>query len=73
MISFRKCEVCGRALEGPEAEQQVVEHRRFDPAAEAVLQREIPRDLPPEAVCAECLEEYRLATGRIAPPDDPSD
>jgi hypothetical protein len=66
MVNFRKCAICGRALEGPEAGQQVVEHRRFDPAMGAHLQREIPRDLPPESVCDECLEAYRRGIGRRA-------
>jgi hypothetical protein len=64
MVNFRKCEICGRVLEGPEAEQQAVENRRFDPAAGAVLQREVPRDLPPDSVCDECLEAYRREIGR---------
>ncbi len=66
MVNFRKCAICGRALEGPEAEQQVVQHRRFDPAAGAVLQRDMPRDLPPESVCDQCLEAYRREIGRRA-------
>jgi hypothetical protein len=63
MVNFRKCEICGRVLEGPEAEQQVVENRRFDAAAGAALQRQMPRDLPPGSVCDACLEAYRRETG----------
>ena len=64
MVDFRKCEICGRPLEGPEGEQREVEHRRLDPAAEAVLQREIPRNLPEDAVCGACLRDYRRRIGR---------
>jgi hypothetical protein len=64
MVNFRKCEICGRALEGPEGEQHVVENRRIDPAAGAALQRDVPRDLPPDSVCDDCLETYRRGIGR---------
>ena len=74
MVTFRKCEICGRALEGPEAEQQEVEHRRLEPAEGAVLQREVPHDLPSGSVCDECLSEYRRRTGtRDDPLDRPSE
>jgi hypothetical protein len=63
MVTFRKCELCGRALEGPEAGQEVVEHRGLDPAQDALLQREIPGDLPADSVCDECLAEYRRRLG----------
>ena len=63
MIDFRKCEICGRPLEGPEGDQREVEHRRLEPAAEAVLQREIPGDLPEGAVCEACLRDYRRRIG----------
>jgi hypothetical protein len=72
MIEFRKCEICGRPLEGPEAEQVQVDKRRLDPAAGAVLQRELPRDLDPDAVCDECIEEYRRRTGQADPTEGPS-
>ena len=67
VVSFRKCEICGRSLEGPASGQQEVEHRRIDPAAGAALQRQVPRDLPPEAVCEECLEAYRKLIGQPDP------
>jgi hypothetical protein len=73
MVSFRKCEICGRVLEGPEAEQQVVENRRFDAAAGAALQREVPRDLPSASVCGECLEAYRRETGKRVLRETPGD
>ena len=64
MVDFRKCEICGRPLEGPEGEQREVAHRRLDPAAEAERQRAIPRTLPEDAVCGACLRDYRRRIGR---------
>jgi hypothetical protein len=71
MVTFRKCDICGKALGGPEAEQHEVENRRFDAAAGAVLQRETPRDLSSEAVCDECLEAYRRQIGQRDPSESP--
>jgi hypothetical protein len=63
VVSFRKCEICGRSLDGLEGEQHEVENRRVEPAENALLQREVPHDLPSEAVCDDCLAEYRRKTG----------
>lgn len=70
-MDFRKCEICGRPLEGPEGEQYEVEHRRVDPAAGAALQREMPHDLPSEAVCDDCLRAYRREIGGPPPEESP--
>ena len=71
MVSFRKCDICGKPLEGPAAEQHVVENRPIDPAAGAVLQRETPRDLDSQDVCGDCLREYRKGIGRYPPSEEP--
>jgi hypothetical protein len=63
VIDFRKCEICGRPLEGPEGELREVEHRRLDPAEDAVLQRDVPEDLPEGSVCDACLRDYRRRIG----------
>ena len=73
MVDFRTCAICGGTLEGPGAEQRVVEHRRVAPAQGAVHQREVPRDLNEEEVCADCLRKYRREIGMSGPPDEPAE
>jgi hypothetical protein len=73
VVNFRKCEICGGPLEGLEGEQHEVEHRRLEPAENAMLQREVPHDLPYEAVCDDCLAEYRRETGSPPSEERPAD